>query len=108
LVLLIKGGKVTVEATKSGMIEFETDVNVSVLQIAVTSTGAFEITRIENLGDKEETLDGVLHSDQLKQHGNFWLPPEPVPFIVGRKIRFYVTDISGAANTIYIGLVCVF
>jgi len=108
LVLLIKGGKVTVEATKSGTIEFETDVDVSVLQVAATSTGAFEITRIEKFGDKDEALNGVLHSEQLKQYGNFWLPPEPVPFRVGRKIVFYVTDISGAANTIYISLVCVF
>jgi len=105
---VIKGGKVTLSANASDILEFETDVDVSVLQVAVASTGAFEITRIEKFGDKDEALDGVLHSEQLKQYGNFWLPPEPVPFRVGRKIIFYVTDISGATNTVYIGLVCVF
>jgi len=81
---------------------------MSVHQVSIQSTGYVEITRIENLGERDETLKEVLHSEQLKQYGNFWIPPEPQPFVPGRKIKIHLKDVSGAENTVYIALYCLY
>ena len=95
---------VTLSANGEDTIKLKYDTAFRFRKILAYGTGAFQITKIEIEGQRP-FLAGTLHSEQLKERGNTIELPEDIHVPANKEIIFYVKDISGAENTVYIGVI---
>jgi len=103
MVNYFEGGSASLGADGSGSIRIRASVDGEVTQILVNGTGRCEITDIDISG-YEDIFDGVVELVQLQREGSVYDLPETIPISKGTDVVFSLTDISGAANDVYIAL----
>jgi len=99
----IVGETVSLSAGASDKIRLVPPVDMTWKKVHVMATGRCEITKIEIVG-VDILVAGVIELDHLKEYGNTFNLPEDISLAKGTEVIFYVKDISGAANTVYIAI----
>jgi len=104
----IIGNTVSLSAGGSDTITLTPDVDVRAIAILWNATGRCKVTRIEFPVGVHELLKGSVELDQLDKDSHRFTLPEEVALTKGTDVVFHLTDISGAANEVYIAILCLY
>ena len=105
----IKQDSVTLSGSGSGTVSFEIDagMTMTILKLAQTSTGAYNITKIRDTATGNHFLSGTIDNTMLEWGTNNHLNITDIPIVLTgpTKLILDLTDTSTSSNTVSVAII---
>ena len=97
------GDTVSLSANASDTIKLRTERDCKIINISITSTGRVEINKIEQV-EVAIYLSGKIEAENLKNADKVYTLQQPWIWSKGIDLVISLTDISAAANKVYVAV----